>query len=117
MGIQHHLLLCATPSRPVCCDPAVGAASWEKLKALVREHDLENPSRIGGIVLRTKVDCLRHCSGGPILLVWPEGIWYGEASAERLERIVREHLIGGQVIEDWVLRRTPFEPFSAAEAP
>lgn len=115
--VQHHLLLCATPSRPTCCDPAVGAASWERLKALVREHDLENPARPGGIVLRTKADCLRHCAGGPILLVWPEGIWYGEASAERLERIVREHLIGGRVVEEWVLRRTPYTACPAAEAP
>ncbi len=115
--VQHHLLLCATPTRPVCCDPSVGAASWERLKALVRELDLENPARPEGIVLRTKVDCLRHCSGGPILLVWPEGIWYGDATAERLEHIVREHLIGGRVVEEWVLRRTPFAALPATESP
>ena len=87
----------------------MGAASWERLKRLVRELDLENPARAGGIVLRGKADCLRICGGGPVLLVWPEGIWYGGVTPERIERIVREHVIGGAPIEDWILRRTPFE--------
>jgi (2Fe-2S) ferredoxin len=106
--IQHHLLLCATPSKALCCDPAVGAASWERLKALVRELGLEDPGRPGGIVLRTKADCLRVCAGGPILLIWPQGITYGGVGPDRIERIVREHVIGGIPIEEWILSRTPF---------
>lgn len=104
--VAHHLLLCATPTRAVCCpDPALGAASWETLKRLVRELGLEDPSRPGGLVLRSKADCLRLCSDGPVLLIWPEGVVYGEASPERIERIVREHVIGGTPIEAWILRR------------
>ena len=106
--IQHHLLLCATPTKALCCDPELGAATWARLKQLVRELGLENPARAGGIVLRTKADCLRVCAGGPILLIWPEGITYGGVTPERLERIVREHVIGGTPIEAWILRRTPF---------
>ena len=109
MAIAHHLLLCATPSKPLCGDPAVGAASWERLKQLVRELELDHPDRAGGIVLRGKADCLRICGGGPVLLVWPEGIWYGGVTPERIERILREHVIGGTPIEDWILRRTPFQ--------
>jgi (2Fe-2S) ferredoxin len=115
--VQRHLLLCATPSRPQCCDPADGAASWATLKQLVAVHGLEDPARPEGVVLRTKADCLRLCVGGPILLVWPEGIWYGQASPQRLERIVAEHLIGGRVVEEWVVRRTPFGPMPVAERP
>jgi (2Fe-2S) ferredoxin len=40
------------------------------------------------VVLRTKADCLRICAGGPILLIWPEGIAYGGVSPERIERII-----------------------------
>lgn len=75
--ISHHLLLCATPTKAKCCDPAIGADSWEALKQGVRDLNLEAPGRPGGIVLRTKADCLRVCDQGPVLLVWPEGIWYG----------------------------------------
>ena len=104
--ISHHLLLCATPSKALCCpDPAVGAASWDALKRLVRELGLEEPARPEGIVLRTKADCLRRCAGGPILLIWPEGTVYGGVSPERIEPILREHVIGGQPIEQWILKR------------
>ena len=107
--ISHHLLLCATPSKAICCpDPAVGAASWEKLKNLVRVWGLEDPSRVQGIVLRTKADCLRICGDGPVLLIWPDGIVYGGVSPERIERILREHVINGQPIEPWIIKRMPF---------
>ena len=104
--ISHHLLLCATPSKALCCpDPAVGVASWEALKRLVRELGLEDPARPEGIVLRTKADCLRSCAEGPILLIWPEGTVYGGVSPERIEPILREHVIGGQPIEQWIIKR------------
>jgi len=104
--ISHHLLLCATPSKALCCpDPAVGVASWEALKRLVRELGLEDPARPEGIVLRTKADCLRICAEGPILLIWPEGTVYGGVSPERIEPILREHVIGSQPIEQWIIKR------------
>ena len=104
--VSHHLLLCATPSKPLCCPaPAVGAASWEALKRLVRELDLENPARPEGIVLRSKADCLRICAEGPVLLVWPDGVVYGGVTAERVEHVLREHVLGGSVIEQWVVKR------------
>ena len=87
----------------------MGQASWERLKALVRELGLEIPGRPGGIVLRTKADCLRICRDGPILLIWPEGIVYGGVTPERIERIVAEHVVGGQPIEAWILQRSPFQ--------
>jgi (2Fe-2S) ferredoxin len=104
--VAHHLLLCATPTKPLCCpDPAVGAASWDTLKRLVRELGLEDPGRAGGIVLRTKADCLRICAEGPVLLVWPEGIVYGGVTPERIVRIVREHVVGGTPVEGWIVQR------------
>jgi (2Fe-2S) ferredoxin len=59
-------------------------------------------------VLRTKADCLRLCAEGPILLIWPEGIVYGSVSPERIERILREHVIGATPIEPWIVKRQPF---------
>jgi (2Fe-2S) ferredoxin len=71
----------------------------------VRELGLEDPARPEGIVLRTKADCLRICAEGPILLIWPEGTVYGGVSPERIEPILREHVIGGQPIEQWIIKR------------
>ena len=104
--ISHHLLLCATPAKGLCCpDPAIGVASWDTLKRLVKELGLEDGARPQGIVLRTKADCLRVCAEGPVLLIWPEGVVYGGVTPERLERILQEHVIGGTPIDDWILRR------------
>ena len=116
--IAHHLLLCATPSKALCCpDPSLGLASWETLKRLVRELGLEKNDRPGGVVLRTKADCLRICAAGPVLLIWPEGIVYGGVTAERIERIVHEHVIGGHPIEPWIVQRLPFQGFGQPAAP
>ena len=107
--ISHHLLLCATPTKALCSpDPALGAASWSRLKQLVRELGLEDPTRPQGIVLRTKADCLRICAEGPILLIWPEGTIYGAVTPERIEAILRQHVIGGVPIEAWILMRQNF---------
>ena len=69
---------------------------------------MEDQTRSEGIVLRTKADCLRLCAGGPIMLIWPEGTVYGGVSPERIERILQEHVIGGQPIEAWILKRIGF---------
>ncbi len=104
--VSHHLLLCATPSKALCCpDPALGADTWNTLKRLVRELGLEEPGRPGGIVLRSKADCLRICAGGPVLLIWPDGAVYGGVTPERIEPILRQHVIGGEPIEAWAVER------------
>jgi len=115
--VSHHLLLCATPTKALCCpDPAIGAASWDTLKRLVREWGLEDPQRPEGIVLRTKADCLRICAEGPILLIWPEGSIYGGVSPERIERILREHVLEGRPVQPWLIRQLAFSPRPQAAA-
>ena len=112
--VSHHLLLCATATKAKCCDSAVGAQTWNELKSVVRELNLENTERPEGIVLRSKADCLRVCERGPILLVWPDGIWYSDVSPDRVKRIMEQHIIGQQPVEEWILRRTPFEAIDGA---
>ena len=107
--ISHHLLLCATPTKAKCCDPAVGQNTWNELKRVVRDLGLEDTQRPEGIVLRSKVDCLRVCERGPILLVWPEGIWYSDVTADRIEAIVRSHILDRQPIAQWIYKTTPFQ--------
>ncbi len=107
--VSHHLLLCATPTKQACCKSAAGAGSWEALKRILKELKLEELHNTEGIVLRSKVDCLRICSGGPILLVWPDGIWYGGVTPERIEKIINQHIINGMPINEWIIRRTPIK--------
>jgi len=105
--VSHHILLCATPTKAACCLPEVGIASWERLKILLQEFKLEKNDRAQGIVLRSKVDCLRCCKEGPIMLIWPDGIWYGSVTPERIDSIVIEHILKGRPINEWIIKRTP----------
>ena len=95
-GAQRHAFLCVGPD---CCAPEQGLASWEALKGAIAEARLP--------VLRTKAACLRICQGGPWLVVYPEGTWYGGVTPERCARIVAEHLRGGRPVAEWVARVHP----------
>lgn len=94
-----HALLCVGPR---CCTPDEGKATWETLKSLVR--DLHIPA------LRSQVSCFRICRSGPWLVIYPEGVWYGSVTPERCERIVREHLVGGRPVAEWIAHTHPLPP-------
>ena len=107
--VSHHLLLCATPTKAKCCDPNTGLATWNELKRLVKELGLENSDRPEGVVLRSKVDCLRICEKGPILVVWPDGIWYTDVTADKIGQIIHGHIIHHEPIHEWIHKTTPFQ--------
>jgi (2Fe-2S) ferredoxin len=77
-------------------------------KLLEREDLLFGPTR----VKRGETPCLGVCAGGPIMVVYPEGVWYAGVTPELLERIVVEHLRDGRVVEEAVFHRlsTTTEP-------
>jgi (2Fe-2S) ferredoxin len=68
-------------------------------------------------VFRTKADCLRVCQQGPILVVYPDGVWYHSATAEVIERIIQEHLLNNRVVEEYAFMVHPLRLEAIASQP
>jgi (2Fe-2S) ferredoxin len=96
---SRHVLVC---TGGFCSPDRAGRALYALLPTLLeREGLLFGPTR----VKRGETPCLGVCAGGPIVVVYPEGVWYGNVTTPLLERIVKEHLRDGRVIDEAVIHR------------
>jgi (2Fe-2S) ferredoxin len=96
---SRHIIIC---TGGFCSSGHGGRELYAALPDLLqREGLLFGPTR----VKRSEAPCLGVCADGPILVVYPEGVWYARVSMDLLDRIVREHLAHGKVLEDHVWHR------------
>jgi (2Fe-2S) ferredoxin len=92
--ISHHVLIC----RHKTCLKQGGKRSAKALKRALKERSLREQ------VMVTKVKCLDQCGRGPVMAVYPEGVWYGGVDEECARQIVTEHLEQGHAVGKRVLR-------------
>ncbi|MCR5168660.1 MAG: NADH-quinone oxidoreductase subunit NuoF [Oscillospiraceae bacterium] len=95
-GYRKQILVCGGTGCTSSNSQGVINALEEELKA----HGIENE------ILVVKTGCFGLCALGPIMIVYPEGVFYAEAKTENVKRIVEEHIIGGNVCKDLLYQKT-----------
>jgi (2Fe-2S) ferredoxin len=94
---KRHIFFCLNERKnnEACCAQHNAQAAFDHCKAQVKAHGLAGP----GAVRVNKAGCLDRCSGGPVAVVYPEGVWYSYVDHADIDEIVESHLKNGQVVE------------------
>ena len=104
---ERHVLVCLNarpPGNPKgSCAEKGSEALFDRLKAMVKE------SGLGGSVIVNRTSCLKHCSRGITVAVYPENVWYAGVTAEDLPEILESHLKQGRPLERLFMPDIPWE--------
>lgn len=94
---KHHVFFCCNQRAEGegCCNNfgASGAQSYAKERIAQLKLNGEGKIRIN------KAGCLARCNQGPVLVVYPDAVWYTYIDTDDVEEIIQEHLINNRIVE------------------
>ena len=94
---KHHIFVC-TSSR-ANGQPKGFCQSNEGLMIMQKFIEEIDDRELGGEVFLSNTGCFGICEKGPIVVVYPDNVWYGSVSADDVEDIMDNHIEGGEVID------------------
>lgn len=99
---KKHLFIC-TNQRPEghprgCCASREALKLWQKFGDLLNEKGLFNEVHFSGVR-----SCLGPCSVGPVIVVYPDNVWYGNVTEADVEEILTDHIVGGNPVQRLVI--------------
>ncbi|HID39505.1 MAG TPA: (2Fe-2S) ferredoxin domain-containing protein [Calditrichaeota bacterium] len=71
----------------------------DKLKVMVKAAGIGKDIRINS------AGCLGQCSKGPVMVIYPQGLWYGQFTDDDLEEILQKSILGDQVIDRFIIEK------------
>jgi (2Fe-2S) ferredoxin len=93
---EKHVFVCTSGS--VCPVEGDSAGVHARLKDLVKQAGLKISIRINN------AGCMDQCGHGPMVVIYPENVWYSHVRVEDADAIFREHLVGGRPVERLIYR-------------
>jgi (2Fe-2S) ferredoxin len=101
---KYHLFACfqqRPPGHPKgSCAQAGGKALWERLQAKLGSQPLPDVSMAA-------TGCLGFCRAGPLMVVYPQGVWYAPRTVEDIDEIYQSHFIDGAPVERLIIAPQP----------
>ena len=98
-------VFCCTQQRPPghprgSCAASGAGPLWQRLSAALQAKQLSEVSLVG-------TGCMGFCDAGPLMVVYPQGVWYRPQTAEDIDEIVQSHFVDDEIVERLavVLRR------------
>jgi len=100
-AFTHHVFICGN-TRPLnhkrgSCDPEGTQTLRDAFKKELKK------AGFGPLARANQAGCLEQCEHGPAVVIYPQGIWYGNVRVEDVSRIVSKTLIEGEVLNDLLI--------------
>lgn len=89
---EKHVFICTAGS--ACCQDGDANAVQTTLKKLVAARP-----ELKGRVRVNQSGCLNQCGHGPMMVVYPEGVWYWQMTADKASEVFERHIVGGEPVE------------------
>src|ERR1043165_222060 len=98
---QRHIFFCLNlrEDEEASCAKQNAQAGFDHCKQRIKSEQLAGP---GGVRVN-KAGCMDRCAGGPVAVVYPEGVWYTYVDNHDIDEIVESHLKGGKPVERLML--------------
>jgi (2Fe-2S) ferredoxin len=96
-NFERHVFVCLNERDDSAARPSCAAKHSKKLKGALK--DAAKDAGLKGRVRINEAGCLDQCEHGPVIVVYPEAVWYGFVHVRDVEEIVQEHLVNGRPVE------------------
>ncbi|OCN00073.1 2Fe-2S ferredoxin [Clostridium sp. W14A] len=98
---KHHIFVCTSSringtQKGFCCTKD-SAAVARRFQEEIEERELE------GEVTVTNTGCFGLCEKGPVVVVYPEGVWYGNVTPDDVETIMEQHIEGDEPVQSLMI--------------
>jgi len=94
---RYHVFFCVNQREngEACCADKGATAMRDYAKARVKALGLAGQ----GQVRINQSGCLDRCQEGPVVVVYPEGVWYTYVDQDDIDEIIDQHLTHGRVVD------------------